>query len=301
MGKTVLDVIREASGLLPPADTYYLLGFALNRPKEFLLTYPEYELEDQELKSWYSVRERRIGGEPAAYITGFREFYSLSFRVNRHTLIPRPETELLVDEVIRRKPGTLLDVGTGSGCIAVAVSYHLHECRITAVDVSDEALKIARENASRLLRQHSITFIRSNYFENLSDERFDAIVSNPPYVRSGMMKDLEREVAHFEPAVALDGGSDGLAAYRTLLGEGGRFLMPGGVMMLEISPELREEVEKLARRKGYRTVEVEKDLSGHDRMMVLGMGGDATRPLPLPTAGKIYTKWNLPILRERSR
>ncbi len=269
MGKTVLDVIREASGLLSPADTYYLLGFALNRPKEFLLTYPEYELEDQELKSWYSVRERRIGGEPAAYITGFREFYSLSFRVDRHTLIPRPETELLVDEVIKRRPGTLLDVGTGSGCISVAVSYHLPECRITAVDVSDEALNTARENAKRLLKKHYIRFIRSNFYESLGDEMFDVIVSNPPYVKSGTLKELAVEVVKFEPAVALDGGTDGLRSYRALFRDGGKFLLPGGTMIVEISPELKKYVEKLARREGYRTVEVAKDLSGHDRMMVL--------------------------------
>ncbi|MGQ9614800.1 MAG: peptide chain release factor N(5)-glutamine methyltransferase [Spirochaetota bacterium] len=267
--KKVQDIIAEARGIVSHVDIYCLLEYTLKRSKEFIFTYPEYELTPQELKRWRRVIKRRMESEPAAYITGRKEFYSLNFRVNRHTMIPRPETELLVDEVIRRNPETLLDVGTGSGCIAIAVSYHLPECRITAVDISVEALRLAKKNAAELLENNSIRFLRSNIFENLEGEKFDVIVSNPPYVKSDALKELPDEVVLFEPVVALDGGKDGLNSYRNLLKDGWKFLNPGGVMVLEISPELREGVEYLSASKGYRVLGVSKDLYGLDRMIVV--------------------------------
>lgn len=267
--KKLRDIIAEVRGIVSHGDIYYLLEYTLKRSKEFIFTYPEYELTPQELKRWLRVIKRRMEGEPAAYITGRKEFYSLNFRVNRHTMIPRPETELLVDEVIRRNPETLLDVGTGSGCIAISVSYHLPECRITAVDISVEALRLAKKNAAELLENNSIRFLRSNIFESLEGEKFDVIVSNPPYVKSDALKELPDEVVLFEPVVALDGGKDGLNLYRNLLKDGWKFLNPGGVMVLEISPELREGVEYISASKGYRVLGVSKDLSGLDRMIVV--------------------------------
>lgn len=267
--KKLRDIIAEVRGIVSHGDIYYLLEYTLKRSKEFIFTYPEYELTPQELKHWLRVIKRRMEGEPAAYITGRKEFYSLNFRVNRHTMIPRPETELLVDEVIRRNPETLLDVGTGSGCIAISVSYHLPECRITAVDISVEALRLAKKNAAELLENNSIRFLRSNIFESLEGEKFDVIVSNPPYVKSDALKELPDEVVLFEPVVALDGGKDGLNLYRNLLKDGWKFLNPGGVMVLEISPELREGVEYISASKGYRVLGVSKDLSGLDRMIVV--------------------------------
>jgi len=269
VGKKIQDIIAEVKGRLSHIDIYYLLQYTLKRSKEFILTYPEYELTPEELKCWHNIIQRRMKGEPVAYITGRKEFYSLNFMVNRHTMIPRPETELLVEEVIRRSPETLLDVGTGSGCIAIAVSYHLPGCRVTAVDISMETLRLAKKNAAELLKNSSIRFLKSNFFKSLGGERFDVIVSNPPYVKSETLKELPPEVALFEPVIALDGGKDGLNSYRILLKDGWRFLKPGGVMVLEISPELREGVEGIAAREGYRVLEVSKDLSGLDRMIVI--------------------------------
>jgi release factor glutamine methyltransferase len=205
---------------------------------------------------------------PAAYLTGEKEFYGLCFRVNRHCLIPRPETELIVDEVINRNPAALLDMGTGSGCIALACAHHIPSCTVTAVDISRRALSMARKNAIRLGCMN-ISFLRSDYFSSLPPTRYDVIATNPPYVREGDVKTLSPDVAAYEPGIALYGGGDGLMAYRTILRNARDFLFPGGVLVLEISPELSEAVQRMAEHYAYRMVKLSRDLGGHERMLVL--------------------------------
>ncbi|MCK5547740.1 MAG: peptide chain release factor N(5)-glutamine methyltransferase [Thermoplasmata archaeon] len=269
MKKPLIQIIREAKGELPQADIYLLLAYALGRRKEFLLTYPQYFPTRAELEKWEEYRKRRLKGEPVSYITGEKEFYSLVFRVNRSTLIPRPESELLIDEVLLRRPSNLLDIGTGSGNIAISVKYHLPECRIVALDNSEKVLLTASQNACRLLGRHDIKFIKSDYFSELRGKKFNVIVSNPPYIKSGSICDLAAEIRLFEPGMALDGGPDGLNAYRSILNEGRKFLEPEGRIILEIDPELLNHVLDTACNNRYRVEKIAKDLRGDDRVVVL--------------------------------
>lgn len=261
---TVGAAVREARRRVDFIDVYCLLGAVLKRNKEFLLTHPEHEISGNEARRLERYVKRRVEGEPVAYITGVKEFYGLTFEVSHHTLIPRPETEMLVDEVVRLKPDTLLDMGTGSGCIAVSAASLLSGCSVTAVDISRRALATAGGNARRLLECRTVRFVKSVYFKKVPAGVYDVIVSNPPYVRSA---DLEGRVS-YEPASALDGGEDGLDAYRVILSSAGSYLN-GGALVLEISPELRAGVEELAGKYGFSVCGVFRDLAGLDRMAVL--------------------------------
>jgi release factor glutamine methyltransferase len=269
VGQTVCDLVREARGCLDFTDTYLLLGKAFNKTKEFLLTYPEYTPTPGDMAQWAALKQRRLEGEPIAYITGEKEFYSLRFKVNRHTLIPRPETEMLVEEIIRCAPNSLLDVGTGAGNIAICVQKHLGECAIVATDSDGMALECAWENAEMILGNHSIQFMLSDFFKSLPAARFDIIVSNPPYIKTGRIQRLQREIRLFEPIVALDGGEVGLDAYETLLDSAWAYLAADGAVILETDPDVVHGVCGLAGRKGYRIERIDKDYHGAERMIIL--------------------------------
>ena len=270
MRPTLLEIINEAKLALAFSDIYPLLAYSLGKTKEFILTNPRSFLTPVEKKRWEECVLRRKTGEPVAYIVGRKEFYSISFRVTPDTLIPRPETELLVDEVIRRNPESLLDLGTGSGNIAVSVKYHLPGCRIVALDMSEEALRIARENADFLLDFHDIEFVKSDFFSKLTDQKFDIIVSNPPYIKSKRISQLQPEIREWEPRRALDGGRDGLDAYRAILKEGWRFLEKGGFLLLEVDPDIIHGIESLRAMNHYCLEAVHRDMGGYERMIVLG-------------------------------
>jgi release factor glutamine methyltransferase len=262
------DILAYGKARLTPADVYYLITHVTGRSKAFIHTHPEHAIGLFALLKWRRMVRRRCNGVPASYLTGEKEFYGLRFTVNRHCLIPRPETELIVEEVIGRNPSTLLDMGTGSGCIALASACHVPTCRVTAVDISRRALSLARQNAARLGCMN-VTFLRSDYFSSLPSNRYDIIASNPPYVREGDITALSPDVAAYEPGIALYGGSDGLDAYRTILGNARDFLSPGGVLVLEISQELSDSVQHMAGHFAYRVEKRVQDLAGHERMLVL--------------------------------
>ncbi len=269
MKKTVKDILLDARHELELSEVYPLLIHALNKPKEFLLAHPEYTPASEKLLKWMEYKRRRLAGEPVSYITGQKEFYSLSFRVNGDTLIPRPETELLVEEIIRRKPKSILEIGTGSGNIAITVKYHLKESIVVATDASKRALKIAQENAKRLLGRHFIRFVYSDYFQDLNMERYELIVSNPPYIRSERIEKLQPEIRIYEPRFALNGGADGLDAYRKILHTAWRYLIKNGVVILEIDPDIAEELILLIKEEQYKIMKIAKDLSNAERMIIL--------------------------------
>ncbi|MBQ2401319.1 MAG: peptide chain release factor N(5)-glutamine methyltransferase, partial [Lachnospiraceae bacterium] len=215
--------------------------------------------------------ERRKNREPLQHILGTQEFMGLEFYVNRHTLIPRQDTETLVELVLadhKEKDIKLLDMCTGSGCIAISLAVHGGYQYVEAADISTEALKVAEKNAEKLL-QDPIRFRHSDLFGAFDPnaDKFDIIVSNPPYIPSDVIEELEPEVRDFEPRSALDGTEDGLFFYEKLAEECGRFLKENGSVYFEIGHDQGEAVENLLRTHGFKDTKTIKDLAGNDRVV----------------------------------
>ena len=273
----ILDVINkttpyfEKAGIESPRLTIELLLAHLLKKKRLEL-YLEFEreLDEKTLELLREMVKRRVAGEPVQYITGETEFHGLKLAVDRRVLIPRPETELLVEVVVERKPSKIADVGTGSGCIAVALARRLPEAEVTGIDASPEALEVAAGNLKRHGLEKNVRLLQGDLLEKLSDSfTVDAIVSNPPYIASGDWAKLPREVKDFEPVQALVAGEDGLEVIRRLVKDAKRFLSsPHGFVALEIGAGQREAVEGLFVSADYVVAQVLKDLQGHERVIV---------------------------------
>jgi len=266
---TVREVIQRSASWLgdkgfPSArlEAELLLAHLLGVDRVVLYTQSDRPLDGGELDRCRALLRRRATGEPIAYLTGCREFYGLDFAVGPAVLVPRPETELLVDRARELEPSRFLDVGTGSGCIAVACAVRLPEAEGTATDVSAAALDVARGNAARHGVAERVRFLEGDLFAPLDGERFDLIASNPPYVAVGEAA----EVARHEPALALFAGERGLDVIARLLAEAPAHLEAGGTLLMEIGEEQGDEVRALAARH-FRRVEIHPDLSGHPRIL----------------------------------
>jgi release factor glutamine methyltransferase len=243
-----------------------------------LYAFPERTVERAERLELAQLVARRVSGEPVAYIVGSQEFYSLPLRVSTVVLIPRPETELLVEAALARcaalESPAVLDVGTGSGAIALAIEHACRDVRMTALDASAEALEQARVNEGLVLGKPAgaVRWLQSHWFDALPpDERFDLIVGNPPYVRTA-------EIAGsltYEPRLALDGGADGLAAYRVLFAEAPRRLHPGGALLVEHGADQRPALVALAEAHGWRVAAARDDLAGRPRVLELERSGSS--------------------------
>lgn len=281
----ILEVIQkttvyfEKQGIESPRLTIELLLAHLLKNKRMAL-YLEFEreLDEATLAKLREMVKRRVAGEPLQYITGEVEFCGLKLLVDKRVLIPRPETELLVEAVAERlkaesgerKAGVkVVDVGTGSGCIAIALAKKLPEAEITAVDVSPEALEVARWNGKLHQIEKNVRFLESDLLQELpSSFVVEAIVSNPPYIADGELAKLPKEVRDFEPVRALAAGEDGLKVIRRLVMDARRILSPSGFMALEIGAGQRKAVEDIFGQQGFAVVEVVKDLQGHERVIV---------------------------------
>ncbi len=216
---------------------------------------------------------RRLNGEPVVRILGEKEFWSLKFRLNAATLSPRPETELLVERGLEAlEPITrpaMLDLGTGTGCIPIALLTERSDLRAVAVDLSGEALGMAEENARRHGVADRFAARQGSWFEPLAPgERFDLITSNPPYIETATIETLMREVKEHDPALALDGGTDGLDAYRAIARKAPLYLKPGGAMLLEIGSGQARAVRDIVATAGFGNIALERDLAGLDRVIV---------------------------------
>jgi release factor glutamine methyltransferase len=227
-------------------------------------------LAKDELAGYRALIERRSAGEPTQYLTGVREFYNRPFKVDPRVLVPRPETELLVEAILRavptETPSRTLDLCTGSGCIAVTLAAERSQASVWATDVSPGACELARVNAEALGVGGRVTVREGDLFAPLpAGARFDTVASNPPYVKSGEIAGLSREVQR-EPRAALDGGADGLDLIRRITRNAGEWLKPGGLLALEIGEEQGEAVRALLNDGGYTDVRIEKDLARLDRL-----------------------------------
>jgi release factor glutamine methyltransferase len=252
------------------ADAELLLARALGRNRTWLLAHPEATISDGQARQYAEWLERRSGGEPVQYILAESEFYGMPFRVTRDVLIPRPETEHVVEKAIELAVQfagpRIVDVGTGSGAIAVALACRLPEGAITAIDSCGAALGIARWNAERLGFEGQIRFLKGDLLAPVAGEQFDLIVSNPPYVAERDRETLAAEVREFEPAQALFAGEDGLAVYRRLVPAAHARLAKGGWIVLEIGFGQEARVRELLRAAGFEEIDFAADLQGIPRV-----------------------------------
>jgi release factor glutamine methyltransferase len=251
-------------------DAETLLLHLIQRDRTFMIANPLANLSAEGAVRYYALVERRLAGEPIQYITGETEFYGLPFRVNRNVLIPRPETEHLVEKVLAlaadfKKP-RIVDVGTGSGAIAVALAHKLPGSRISAIDISAPALAIARGNAERNGVADRIRFLRGNLLEPVAGEQFEIVVSNPPYVAESDRASLAVEVRDYEPELALYAG-DGLGFFRRLIPDARAALVSGGFLALEIGYGQNAAVSALLAEAGFGEVEFTADLQGIPRVV----------------------------------
>jgi release factor glutamine methyltransferase len=254
------------------ADAEFLLRYLLRYERAALLVRWTERLHENEAARYAELVARRQRGEPIQYITGRTEFYGLPFQVTPAVLIPRPETEHLVEKVIALCRGMerprIVDVGTGSGAIAVALAHQLWQAQVTAMDISADALAVARENAQRNGVAERIRFAKGDLLGPVKGERFEVVASNPPYVSSGDRASMDVEVREFEPETALFAGPDGLAVYRRLIPQAAGVLVPGGHIVLEIGYDQREAIRELLGASGFEDVEFVADLQGIARVAV---------------------------------
>ena len=263
----------------PRLDAEVLLAHARGCERIQLYTAFGEEPDEEQRVAFREMVRRRGEGTPVAQLVGYREFYSMKFRVNENVLIPRPETEHLVIEAldvvkameIQDRPARIADIGTGSGVIGVTLAKHLPSAEIVAVDQSDEALEIARWNADKHEVADRITFIQSDLLSEVpSDETFDVICTNPPYVTDAEYEELSPSVKNFEPKLALVSGPSGVEIIQRIIDESSTRLVDGGRLIIELSPMIADACEALAKEADFVEVRFVKDLQGHRRILSLG-------------------------------
>jgi len=269
---TVRAALAAAGKRLPASEARLLLGHVVDRPAVWLIAHDDEVLDEAVLLRFASLVARRKGGEPVAYLLGYREFYGREFAVSPDVLIPRPETELLVDLALAQKVGAggtvkgaatgaarILDLGTGSGCIAITLALEIPSAQVSAVDASEAALDVTRRNAERL--GASLRLLRSDWFDSLTGECFDLIVANPPYIAESDSHLDAGDLRH-EPRRALASGPDGLDAIRRIVAAAPRHLTPGGRIWLEHGYDQADAVHELLAAAGLCEIEQHRDVAG---------------------------------------
>lgn len=255
----------------PKLKARMLMQFVLNKPRQHIIVNDMEELTPQDEKKYFIGIQKLRNHIPIEHITNQKEFMKLNFFVNEDVLIPRQDTETLVEEVIKiakaSKDREILDLCTGSGAIAVSLAKYIEESQITAIDISKEALKIAKKNAVNNQVENKITWLQSDLFKNISSKKFDIIVSNPPYIKRDIIKTLDKDVQK-EPKIALDGGYDGLDFYRKIIKNAYQYLKYNGYLCLEIGYDQKIDVIELLENAEYRDIYCKKDMYGNDRVIV---------------------------------
>jgi release factor glutamine methyltransferase len=277
--KTVLRVYeaitlgaKELEGVCenPRLESELLLSHALGVDRVWLAIRRDETLKEEELDRFFKYIEKRKARIPYQYIVKKQYFMGLEFYVDERVLIPRPETEILVEEVLKRikKGDVVLDIGTGSGAIAVSIAKLFPECKVYALDISEEALEVAMYNARNLGVIDNILFLKSDVFSNVPyGLKFDLIISNPPYIKKGEIEFLQEEVKK-EPILALDGGEDGLFFFRKIAYSARPFLKKGSKIFFEIGYGQKDEVKGILIENGFKNIQVVKDLAGIDRVVI---------------------------------
>ena len=256
----------------PKLKSRLLMQYILNKPRQYVVVNDMKNLTEKQEYEYFELIKKLKQNIPIEHITHQKEFMKLNFFVNENVLIPRQDTEILVEEVIkiakRINAKKLLDLCTGSGAIAVSLAKYIPDSDIIAVDISNEALKVAKKNAIANEVENQITFVCSDLFENLANEKFDIIVSNPPYIKENVIKELDIQVQN-EPSIALNGGKDGLDFYRKIIKEVFQYLKFEGYLCLEIGFDQKVDVvELIENEEKFENTYSKKDLYGNDRVII---------------------------------
>lgn len=283
MNMTIREAITKASLQLktknieaPKLKARLLMQYIVKQTRQYIIVYDDKKLTSEQEKSYFEKVEKIIQGVPLQHITHQQEFMKMNFYVSKDVLIPRPDTEVLVEEVIKIakqiNAKKILDLCTGSGAIAVSLAKYIEGSQITATDISQKALEIAEKNAENNGVDKQIAFLASDLWEEIPKEKYDMIVSNPPYIRKEMLKSLQEEVQK-EPEIALDGGWDGLDFYRKIIGQADEYLKYGGYLCLEIGYDQKIDViDLIEQAEKYTDTYGKKDLYGNDRVIITKVG-----------------------------
>lgn len=275
---TIKQAIKQATIILktekiisPNLKSRLIMQYVLNKPRKYLIIYDQEELKKEDEKKYFEYIEKLKNNLPLEYITHKKEFMKLNFFVDDNILIPRQDTECLVEEIIKISKEVnvkkILDLCTGSGAIGVSLAKYIKKSEITASDISEKALKIARKNAENNDVENQMNFIKSDLFEKICD-KYDIIVSNPPYIKTDVIETLDKEVQK-EPHIALDGGKDGLKFYKKIIKQSYEYLKYDGFLCLEIGYDQKDEIINLIENEGkYTQIYSKKDLYGNDRIVV---------------------------------
>lgn len=268
--KQIILKLRESGNDNPVFEAHAIFRHVLKLSATDLVLMHEKKVTKRQEEKILEFCRRRTDGEPLQYILGTQEFMSLEFKVTKNVLIPRADTETLVEYVIDRnkdKGFSLLDIGTGSGCIPLSIAAYCPNALVRGVDISPEAKKIAEENCKRLTLSHRADFLLCDIMSEIPKGRYDIITSNPPYIESGVIPKLQTEVKDFEPILALDGGADGLAFYRRICEIAPKLLNASGMLIFEIGYNQADAVTQLME-KHFTNISVVKDVPGNDRVVV---------------------------------
>jgi release factor glutamine methyltransferase len=287
---TGVSRLKKAGIAEAKLDARLLLEKVCHTDRNTLLAHPELEVTSEQEKNYVNYIEARAAHNPLQYITGVQDFMGLEFYVNQNVLIPRQDTEILVEEVMPHVHDGMhiLDMCTGSGCILISLLQYSNHCAGVGIDLSLEALEVAAQNAERILcakgmkifgdsahwtfdceelSGDEVYFVQGDLFAPLRQEKFDILVSNPPYIASAVIPTLEPEVAEHEPRMALDGKEDGLFFYKKIIASAGKYLQRGGMLFFEIGYDQGESVSALMADAGFCDIEVKKDYAGLDRVV----------------------------------
>lgn len=260
-------ILRGASDS-PRLEAELLMGLVLRKPRSFLHAWPEHHLSVPQAECYETLLRRRFAGEPIAYMTGIREFWSMPLKVTPDVLIPRPETELLVDKTLLRLPDDqdlrVLDLGSGSGAVSLAIAKERPRAHVVGVDISRAALDVARMNA-RLQKLDNVEFRESDWFDAVRGEKFHVVVGNPPYVAEDDPH-LARGDALFEPRLALDAGPAGMECFRAIVDRAHNYIVRQGWLLLEHGPDQHMPLRRLLEAQHYHDITIHKDAAGHDRV-----------------------------------
>ena len=267
-GTSILKANKIAN---PYLDSEILLSESINREKKYIILNPKEILENKQLNNFNSLIERRRKGEPIAYLINKKEFWKNEFYVNENVLIPRPDTELIIDQVLKiyskNSQLQILDIGTGSGCILLSILKERTSFYGTGIDISKKSINVSKFNANRLKLDNRVKFYNSDV-DNFKIGKYDLIVSNPPYIELLSLKYLEKDVVNFEPKLALSGGFDGFSKMRKVISKASTLIKKNGKLILEIGFKQRNKVKGILKKEGFYINRTLKDYGNNDRCII---------------------------------